>query len=123
MFGIPPTRPRNTALKLNFLKPAAGRARSSCKGLSAENNVSLSTRCDEGMLVTLLVDIVVSGLFRRVQLLIPNAQSPLGRRPSIPPLRPPGRGKRHRAVGRVVAQDTAHTIYQSAVELNRPRDM
>ena len=34
-----------------------------------------------------------------------------------------GRGKRHRAVGACVAQDTAHTIYQSAIELNRPRDM
>jgi hypothetical protein len=34
-----------------------------------------------------------------------------------------GRGKRHRAVGAYVAQDTAHTNYQSAVELNRPRDM
>ena len=34
-----------------------------------------------------------------------------------------GRGRRHRAVGACVAQDTAVTVYQSAVELNRPRDM
>src|SRR6266850_1440372 len=34
-----------------------------------------------------------------------------------------GRGKSHRAVGAYVAQDTAHTINQSAVELNRPRDV
>ena len=34
-----------------------------------------------------------------------------------------GRGRRHRAVGACVAQDTAHTVYQTVVELNRPRDM
>src|SRR5271166_625636 len=34
-----------------------------------------------------------------------------------------GRRKRHRAVGACVAQDTADTVYQSAVELNRPRDV
>ncbi len=34
-----------------------------------------------------------------------------------------GLGKRHRAVGACVAQDTAHTVYQTVVELNRPRDM
>jgi len=34
-----------------------------------------------------------------------------------------GRGRRHPAEGACVAQDTADTVYQSAVELNRPRDM
>jgi len=34
-----------------------------------------------------------------------------------------GQGKRHRAVGACVAEDTVDTVYQSAVELNRSRDM
>jgi hypothetical protein len=38
-------------------------------------------------------------------------------------LRPPRRGTHHRALGACVAQDTTHTTYQTAVELNRPRDM
>ena len=33
------------------------------------------------------------------------------------------RGKRHRSVGACVAPDTADTVYQSAVELNRSRHM
>ena len=33
-----------------------------------------------------------------------------------------GQGKRHRAAGACVAQDSPHTFSQTAVELNRPRD-
>ena len=66
---------------------------------------------------------MVSDLSQRVQLFIPSAQSPLGRRPAIWPLRPPRARKAPSAVGACIAQDTADTVYQSAVGLNRPRDM
>ena len=66
---------------------------------------------------------MVSGLSQRVQLLIPSGQSPLAAGRRVGPSDHRGRGKRHRAVGACVAQDTADTVYQSAVELNRSRDM
>ena len=64
---------------------------------------------------------MASGLSQKVQLLIRARRAPAW--PPAVASAAAGEGKRHRAVGACVAQDTTYTVYQTAVELNRPRDM
>ena len=66
---------------------------------------------------------MVSGLSQRVQFPIRARKARLAAGGCFGRSDHRGRGKRYRAVRACVAQDSAHTINQSTVELNRPRDM